>query len=186
MTERKEPQEESHRTEVVDLTVTIFVFDQAANLTVNQAIKLADQYNVVSIFPVLGKKVGPLLAAPVIPGTTVKDKLAFIYDKPGLSLDDFTPLIPAVTQTGEVQEPVSRKVKVILVKKEALFLRGNEIVIDIKIRYHILSVIELEVNVLCNMVGLPGAGSTRIKINHKESLLVSHFSSWPNPIGASR
>lgn len=102
MTKRKEPQEEPSRTEIVDLTVTVFVFDQAADLTVNQAIKLADQYNVVSIFPVLGEKVGPLLAAPVIPGTAVKDKLAFIYDKPGLTFDDLSSLIPAVTQTGEV------------------------------------------------------------------------------------
>ena len=103
MTKRKESQEKSHRTKVVNLTVTVFVFDQAADLTVNQAVKLADQYDMVSIFPVLGEKVGPLLAAPVIPGTAVENKLAFIYDKPGLTFYDLTPFIPAMTQTGKVQ-----------------------------------------------------------------------------------
>nr|WP_242996396.1 hypothetical protein [Clostridium indicum] len=86
MPKRKEPQEETHSTKVINLPVTVFVFGQAADLTVNQAVKLADQYNVVSMFPVLSEKVGPLLAAPVIPGTAVKDKLAFINDKPGLTL----------------------------------------------------------------------------------------------------
>jgi hypothetical protein len=102
MTERKKPQEETHRTKVVDLTVTVFIFDQAADLTVNQAVKLADQYDMIPIFTVLGEKAGPLLTAFVIPGAAVESKLAFIYNKPGLTLYNLSPLIPAVTQTGKV------------------------------------------------------------------------------------
>jgi hypothetical protein len=102
MTKRKKSQEETHRTKVVDLTVTVFVFDQAADLTVNQAVKLADQYDVIPILTVLGEKAGPLLTASVIPGAAVEDKLAFIYNKPGLTLNDLSPLIPAVTQAREV------------------------------------------------------------------------------------
>lgn len=102
MTKRKEPQEKSYHTKVVYLSVTVFVFDQAADLTIYQAVKLADQYNMVSVFPVLGEEVGPLLAASVIPGTAVENKLAFIYDKPSLTFNDLSPFIPAVTQTREV------------------------------------------------------------------------------------
>jgi len=97
MAKRKEPQEETHHTEIVDLTVTVFIFDQAAYLTVNQAVKLADQYDMVSVFPVLGEEVGPLLAAPVIPGAAVENKLAFINNKPGLTFNDLSPLVPTMT-----------------------------------------------------------------------------------------
>ena len=67
MAKRKEAQEKTDRTEVVDFTVTVFIFDQATNLTVDQSVELADQYNMIAIFPVLGEKAGPLLAASVIP-----------------------------------------------------------------------------------------------------------------------
>lgn len=162
MPEHEEGNKETSHPKVVDLPVPVLILDKAPDLPVDQAVELGNQYDMVPILPVLGKKRRPFLTFPVIPAPAVKNQLAFVNNDPGLSFDDMPTGITLMAQEGKVNQPSDIKLMIVLMEKMTLPFRLHGTVINIKVGNDVLPPAKLEEDVLCNMVALARTGSAGI------------------------
>lgn len=79
------------KAKIADLAVNPFILDQAADLAVQHPIKLGNQDDLITKFPVLRKKAAPLRTVLLAPVAGIEKDLAFVDHQKDLSLLDAAP-----------------------------------------------------------------------------------------------
>ena len=77
-TTQDQRQQETLETEIAELPVDEFILDQAPDLTINHAVKLSNQGDVIAKLPVLGEELQPLVPVLTLPLPRVEQELTFI------------------------------------------------------------------------------------------------------------
>ena len=73
MAKEKQTAQYPANAKIVRFAVSHLIFDQRAYLSIYQPVKLRQQDEMITVFPVLGEKIVPLVPVFCIPGAAVKD-----------------------------------------------------------------------------------------------------------------